>query len=372
MRKKLGLIFLIFLIFTEIKSQNYLPKDTIFGNVKKIREKVIFLTEVENPQLLYYDDYGHSGFMGPESTISRFKDTWYTSNLSYYINYERNFDTKGNIISDKWFGKKNNFLNSYKKIYDSKNRILKEVDSTNYSVYTTNYYYTDYGDLNIIRQNSRNDYFRHTYKKYDKDQLTTLKEFEEDGTVDEYKYFYDKDGNLSFSIYKNPNSWKNVGERSWSYGVQDSVLTVYKDIVNEYDTKNRLVKQQKFDLYEDDEEHRNPLLTNQIDFVYVGNNLVLRKRRFRTGMESFDHYKYNKLNQISARYCCDKNIDNAMIVEEYKFDKGFIKKLKYTEEKKVYNVSFRYKFDSRNNWVEIIKTVDGKDLFKWVRQIEYY
>ena len=106
MRKKLGLIFLIFLIFTEIKSQNYLPKDTIFGNVKEIREKVIFLTEVENPQLLYYDDYGHSGFMGPESTISRFKDTWYTSNLSYYINYERNFDTKGNIISDKWFGKK--------------------------------------------------------------------------------------------------------------------------------------------------------------------------------------------------------------------------------------------------------------------------
>lgn len=61
---------------------------------------------------------------------------------------------------------------------------------------------------------------------------------------------------------------------------------------------------------------------------------MLRKRRFRTGMESFDHYKYNKLNQISARYCCDKNIDNAMIVEEYKFDKGFIKKLKYTEEKK--------------------------------------
>ncbi len=56
--------------------------------------------------------------MGPESTIARFKDTWYTSDLCYFINYERNFDKNRNITVDTWFGKKDNFMNSYKKIYN--------------------------------------------------------------------------------------------------------------------------------------------------------------------------------------------------------------------------------------------------------------
>ncbi|HEX7868569.1 MAG TPA: hypothetical protein VF455_00505, partial [Chryseobacterium sp.] len=74
------LIILLIILGTNIKSQ-YLPEDSLRGNVKRIREKVIFLTEIENPQLLYYDDYGHSGFNGSEATISRFRDTWFTSNL---------------------------------------------------------------------------------------------------------------------------------------------------------------------------------------------------------------------------------------------------------------------------------------------------
>lgn len=46
------------------------------------------------------------------------------------------------------------------------NTIIKETDSTSYSIYTTNYYYSNYGDVNIIRQNNKYDFFRHTYKKF--------------------------------------------------------------------------------------------------------------------------------------------------------------------------------------------------------------
>jgi hypothetical protein len=372
MTKYLFFISFTFLFYIDCKSQNYLPKDTIFGNVKTIKEKVVFLTETENPQLLYYDDYGHSGFMGPESTIARFKNTWYTSNLCYYINYERKFDKKGNIINDVWYGKKNDFLNSYKKTYNTHNKKSKEVDSTKYSNYTTTYYYSDYGDLNIIRQNSKNDYFRHTYKKYNKERLTSLKEFDENGTVDEYNYIYNKKGKLIYRIYKNPNSWKQEGERSWSYGVQDSILTIYKDILNFYDDKNRLIKNETFDLYEDSQNHITPLLTNRIENEYKNDNLVFTKRRFGTGMERYDHYSYDKLNRISERYCCDIDKQKAMIIEKYKYNDGYISQLEYIEEGKKHNVSFKYKFDSYNNWIEIIKKVDGKDLFKWSRQIEYY
>lgn len=372
MQERLLILIFSFFLFEECTSQNYLPKDTIYGNVKNIKEKVYFLTEIENPQLLYYDDYGHSGFMGPEATISRFKDTWYTSNLCYYINYDRTFDQNGNIVQDLWFGKKDNFKNSYKKIYNDNKKIVKEVDSTNYSIYTTNYYYSDYGDLNIIRQDSKNGFFRHTYKKFDENQLKILKEFDENGTIDEYKYFYNTQGKLNYRIYKNPNSWKNEGERTWSYGVQDSILTVYKDIINYYDEKNRLIKSENYDLYEDDEEHKKPLLTNQIINKYEDDNLIFNKRKYRTGMESFNYYKYNKNKQISERYCCNEDITKAMIVEKYKYKKEKISNLTYIEEGKKYEISFKYKYDSKNNWIEIVKNVDGKDLFKWVRKIEYF
>lgn len=372
MKTNLIFVLIFVLISCEIKSQHYLPKDTIYGNVKKIREKVIFLTEIENPQLLYYDDYGHSGFMGPESTISRFRNTWFTSNLCYYINYERTFNTNNKVIRDVWFGKQDNFINSYIKKYDKENRILKEIDSTRYSLYTTTYYYSNYGDVNILRQNSENHFFSHKYQKFENKKLKIEKVFDDNGTVYEHKYFYNDDKKLKYRIYKNPNSWKDEGEGTWSYGIQDSILTVYKDIVNEYDAKKRLIKQQEFDLYQDNINHKNPLLTNQTEFIYAEDKLILRKRKYRTGLESYDHYKYDKTNQINTRYCCDKNIENAMIIEKFKFDKGIITNLKYTEEKKEYNISFRYKFDNNNNWIEIIKNVNGKDLFKWIRQIEYF
>ena len=62
MKEKLLYTLIIIFGINTLRSQ-YLPKDTLYGKVKEIREKVIFLTEIENPQLLYYDDYGHSGFM---------------------------------------------------------------------------------------------------------------------------------------------------------------------------------------------------------------------------------------------------------------------------------------------------------------------
>ena len=35
-------------------------------------------------------------------------------------------------------------------------------------------------------------------------------------------------------------------------------------------------------------------------------------------------------------------------------------------------IIFKYKFDKQKNWTEIIKNVNGNDLYKWVREIQYY
>ena len=73
-----------------------------------------------------------------------------------------------------------------------------------------------------------------------------------------------------------------------------------------------------------------------------------------------------------------KSTYNATVIEKYNYKNNMISQLIYKEEdfetKKMrkYNVSYSYKYDQYKNWIEIIKTVDGKDLYKWKREIEYY
>ncbi len=95
------------LAFVVGKSQQYLPKDTLYGKVKTLREKVIFLTEITTPQFLdYEDDYGHTGFRGAKETLESFRKVWYTYDFCHYLNYKKVFDNRGNMIKETWFDKK--------------------------------------------------------------------------------------------------------------------------------------------------------------------------------------------------------------------------------------------------------------------------
>jgi hypothetical protein len=377
--KNIFLYLILYLIPSIALSQN-LPKDTLYGNIKRIREKVIFLTEIENPQLLYYNDYGHSGFMGPESTITRFYNTWYSSNFCYYLNYERHFDKKRKIIKDTWLGKKNDFMNSYRYLYDKKDRLISTIDSSKYTVDTRNHYFEEYGefvDENIIYENLKLNIFSHNYKKYKNGKVILTKKFDENGIVDEYINHYNDNGKLSYRIYKNPNSWKKLEGNSWGYGVQDSIGVTYKSLINEYDKNNKLIKTQIFDLYSG-ENYKNPVETSTTIFKYDGNNLITKITGNKNGYESYFNFRYDNNSRLTEKYCCDKDISKAKIVQKYIYKNNKIAKLSYIEEsfetKKMvsYNISYSYKYDNNNNWVEILKIVDGVELFKCVREIEYY
>lgn len=366
MNFKILIILILLSLGANLKCQ-YLPEDSLYGNVKKIREKVIFLTEIENPQLLYYDNYGHSGFNGPESTIDKFRDIWFTTNFCYYINYERTFNNKGKVVKDIWYGKKDNFMNAYKIIYDKNDKILSEIDSTEYSLGTKNYYY-ERDDVNIISENLSFDSFSHTFKHYKNGKLTTLKRFNKNGTLHEYRFVYNKNNKLAYRVYIDPNVEEET-EDIYSDELKKPASNVYKDIINFYDNKDRLIKHQE---YEYDQDSKNPVVINQKEYQYKDDQLVFEKTRNRTGMESFDSYVYNERGRISKRYCCEEDILKAMIIEEYKYNNNELIGIDYTEEDKKYVISFKYKYDKNRNWIEIIKNVDGEDLYKWIREIEYY
>ncbi|REE07657.1 YD repeat-containing protein [Winogradskyella pacifica] len=140
-------------------------KDTIYGKVKSIREKVIFLTQRENPRLFEIDgDYGHSGFMGPESTISRFKNIWYSTNFCYYINYERHYNENGLLIEDIWYDKKDSLENYYRYEYDKQDRRVRKIDSLYDLVYIDTHYYERDKHETIISQNSDLDFYNYRYR----------------------------------------------------------------------------------------------------------------------------------------------------------------------------------------------------------------
>lgn len=379
MKKKIILIF-IFLFVTSIAKSQTFPKDSLYGNVKRIREKVIFLTEIENLQLLYYDDYGHSGFMGPESTISRFHDTWYSSNFCYYLNYERFFNPNRKIIKEYWYGKRDDFMNSYRYVYDKKERLISTIDSSEYSIDTRNHYFEEYGDYvdeNIIYENLELNIFSHNYKKYKNGKVIRTKNFDDNGTISENINHYNEFGKLDYIIYKNPNTWKKLEGNSHSYGVQDSIGVTYKNLINEYDIRNRLVKTRTFDL--DSDKYSNDVIeSGQTINIYEGDNLITRFTSNKNGYQTYYNFRYNKSNQLIAKYCCEKDIANAKIIQKYKYKTDIISDLTYEEEsfetKKMvkYNISYSYKYDDNKNWTEIIKTVDGVKLYKWIREIEYY
>ena len=355
------------------------PKDTIYGKAKTIREKVEFLTQKENPQLLYYDDYGHSGFMGPKSTISRFKNIWYSTEFCYYLNYERHFDNNGKVIEDIWFTKKDSFITSYKYKYDKKERLIKKTDSLDGLVYTDTHYYENDNHENIVSQNSDLDYFNHKYKRYNKDKkLIRLKSFDSYGTIDEYIYKYNSGGKLLFRIYKNPNSWRKSGERSWSYGVQDSIGNIYKDLFNEYDNSNRLIKSQRFDLYEDDETHKEPKLTRSTIYKYNNDNVTQIINSYVNGKPTYTNYVYDNKDRLIEKYCCSQKKSDSKRIEKYVYKNGEIMSLEYieksfpTKEVKTFKIAYDYKYDNKGNWKEILKKVNGIKLYKWLREIEYY
>ncbi|RRO18551.1 hypothetical protein [Flavobacteriaceae bacterium 14752] len=351
------------------------PIDTIYGKVKKIREKVVFLTEIENPQLLYYDDYGHYGFRGPDVTKTVFKDDWYNTENCYFINYERHFDANANVVLDLWFTKEDSLMNTYQYTYDESNRLKQEINTSENNTSIKNYYHKKGGHLDIIEQNSDVSYFFHKYEKYDKNgKLLREIRYHNKGNIKEYIYNYDENSNLKYIITGNLidfNDYTQFKEKKFNV---DSIDNYYKSTINTYNENNQLIKYQKLI-----KRYRNNKIYienyHTINKEYEGEKVVKTSGAYSDNKPSFFYYDYDEKNRIIAKYCCSENKKDAFRIRNYTYNGDQIQSLSITrhlkEGTKVDSIKFSYKFDDKNNWIEILKTVNGVKRYKWIRTIEY-
>ena len=120
---KSNLIVILFFFFSFSYGQQ---KDTIYGKVKSIREKVIFLDEKQqnyNPVGIS-GDYGHSGWNRKTGKNSQFNIWWYNTPLVHYINYYKKFDRNNNLIKEEWYFKNQNIVISYLNTYNERGDLI--------------------------------------------------------------------------------------------------------------------------------------------------------------------------------------------------------------------------------------------------------
>jgi len=377
MRFRIIFFAIIISIIPSLGVSQKLPKDSLFGSVKKIREKVIFLTKKENPQVIYESDYGHMGFQGPEKTISIFNTYWYSLHLCYYINYERYFNKDGKIIKDIWYGKKDVPFNMYRYTYDKKGRVDTVIDSSmiEHIAETKKHYYDQWEGSDFLKESIIHldyNFFRLYNIGYVKGKKVSSQQYDDEGVIFDTIFKYNDVGKLDNYIYK---------RRKWS-SETNSIRYESRKKIYEYDKKNRLTgiytSGPFFDNNSSTERHKN----NQ--FEYDGDNLITEIYFINDGKkikEGYLNYRYDKSNRLIKKYSFDKDISKATTILVYTYKKDKITKLTFSQEEydknhnkylKKYTILYKYKYDSHNNWIEIIKTVDGVDLYKWIREIEYY
>ena len=368
---------IVFLIICTSAKPQVSNIDSIYGNIKRVREKVFDISDKDNPKQIEIDEYSDSMVLIPNDLNLNIYDILFSGSNIGYENYERIYNENGDILKNTWFVKKDEFYESTTYKYDKKNRVIRKIDSTNNYVSIKNHYYEDFDEFtneNIISLSFDSNYFNHTIKQHKDNKVIRIKHIDEFGNMTEYINNYTLNGKLKSTTTKEPETWRKNEEGDWSYGVHDSIPNVFKSRINEYDEKNRILKSFEYN-YSIKNNYKAPILLHQVLYNYENNKTTV-KEIYESGMISSKSYIYDNQNRIIKYFCCSDTISDSNLIREYSYKNGKIVSGKLITKDngkiEIQKIDFKYKYDDKNNWIEIIKLVDGKERFKRIREIEYY
>lgn len=372
-------LFSIFILISFcVKSQKF--QDTIIGNPKYVREYVSFLTEKQNPQFLYNSDYGHEGFLGNEFTKKEFKEIWFNYDFVYYINYEKFYKKINNslLIKENWFYKDHSFLASFSKEFYNGKLTKLVLDSSAVNRYKTifiNYKNRNPKQIRLMKFSKTKDYNTRKYF-FKKNQLKKISRYVNGRKQYDSVFVYDKK-NLVEEYVLHKRKWKNIDNNQRCFcedpiGVKEMIKKNY------FDEKNNLIKVENYKLSEDNTNY----LNSRVEYEYNDDNKLISKQDFwrdwnsalnktelKKGTKTIYEYKFGKLLK-KLSYTDNQSLN--MNTTYYYDDNDNISKIEFFDNENCFEVTFRYRFDENNNWIEIIKNVNGKDLYMWNREIEYY
>lgn len=371
------IIFLLAVLsFNVVWSQ----KSTSDKKIKSTREKLLFLNDsIQNYKLFSIDgDYGHSGFTGSKATIDRFYQHWYNESFVHYINNKRDFDDEGKLIHEVWFDKVDDFEREYDYRYtefDSLSQIVEKRDRDGKGICYTNITYNFLEKKQSVMNawsDYSNDFGLSLYSYDNKDRLKKIEFLSEEGSSKTNYYNYNSKDKIRELIIQQPYVFKDIDGSSYTQ-VRDSIGTFFVSYKNLYDAKGRLAEKHNFC---SPEYKRGSYLTSKTMYKYDDFDNLLEEKNIPSFSEMiFLHtYRYDKKNRKISESRTTIGYDSGWDFEKQFIYKGnnLVKIIIKNKKQKPVIVDLGYKYDKYGNWVEQTKTVDGRKLFVWKREIEYY
>lgn len=372
--KKIIVLFFIFKINTCFSQ--YIPIDTIYGNVKEVYETIVYphITKEapidEDDYERFNDYYGEFGFRGSKVSKDLTHFYWYHTSYNYYINNKRFYDKNKNLIKEYWYDQDYKKINTYHYTYNQ-NKLVASIDSSDYSINQNFINITENHDINEIEIRTdiddRTSYVNYTFKRFLNNLLVSKKNIF-DG------YFF-----IDYYVYDEKNN--AIEQRGYRQNNEQYLTDNDEKLALQYITKNSYNLNNKLE---------NSITEYMVDGVlkkgkgiahkFNSNNFITESHFFEGSYNRYTFYRYDSLDRLTERSTFNDNLDNLPVTENYFYDENnnIIKLLYTTRSDTKYKVNetkivtFEYTFDDFGNWVSIAKKIDDKVTTVRLRQIYYY
>lgn len=396
MKSKLLKIIAFILFYNIAFSQ---PKDTIYGKIKSIREQLIFLDKNRQNRKLFSSerDYGHNGFLSEEYTKSRFNIWWYQTYWVHYLNYYKEFNENNKLLKNVWYYKDQSILRSCENKYDTDEKLINQefnsyklsnttnqYDKKNNLIFSKNVdsdknYWTIKYVFNKKNKVIKEKYFSSLYPKekrkteYNYDyygNIIELKKFTEYGEDYGTKFEYDFKNRKTKIIDHLPFIWVKTKKGSSQKRTKNGNDQISKEF--KYDEKDRVIETKSYN---------NGFYDSNIPQLYlkevsVYDNDLIKNIYSYDNKDSLTYYKtfeYDNSNRKTKEYgIFPKYSKNNITLEYFYNETEYPFKLIYSEKGISTQVDFEYVFDDKKNWIEQTKSVNGKKLYVWKRELKYF
>lgn len=379
---------LSFLVFVCSLLQSQVIKDTVLGKPKYVKEYVVFLSNSGPFTFMSGDDeYGHAVIMTPKNLRARMRVTWFETDFCRYINNETYYDKNRNITKDIWYYRSGEIVDDYDYTYDHLNRLITEKSTNKYSKDSYQYFYEGNNKTAKFRKSSyqwKNEPVEISVRNFDAEKPLFVTKFDSISKTD--------------SIFAITNDiWKKINEGYTS--ARDSTYHKKLSRIRIYDNQYRVIEEKLFN-YENDHENKKIFQSGHTKYERDSLGRITKETQIKddkyhyfvlekngkyreeikdggyasTSATAYEYYDDGILKMRTHFY--QGNISDQI---QFLYKNNQIEKLFYLDtwgrnknDLKPKVIIFKYKFDRQKNWTEVIKNVDGKDLYKWVREIEYY
>lgn len=365
----------VFLILFFLTGQLAAQDDSVRGRAKTVREELLFFDSSRLMAKLFpgEGDFGHYGFSTPEKALERFHNAWFHTYWVHYINYVREYDTLGRLKQDAWYYRDGSRAVQVSLLYDDSSNLVQRKSLYNLSKepYTEQYYYNYLNQKLSYIYYYPDDVRHYGYEMYQYDtagRLIASKGYYESGETGSMRYRYTKDGRLAATwVYSHRVSAVPEGSNETTLFSDAGSFRPLEEYL--YDGAGRLVKS----VYYIESSGKEPgYRAAAFEYDSAGNKTI--EYLSDNGLPPHACWRYSYANGLLKSKQLERLPGNkAEMLLEYSYNTDrTVSRLVYTGNGVTTIVDFRYRYDQRGNWTEQIKSINGKDLYRRVRELVYY